>query len=453
LNPNLVNRIFQFDYAASNSATLRLSFPDKGSAELFPGSASVLDVFADDSYSLRASTNVTATTAEGQKLNLTHVQQPMFGGDLKEVTDARGNPRLQRASPAVQVEFTGALDSTIQVKTLGSEFALIPDQERQLVFPNGARLILRHAVARQMLDWRIIKGVCQFKVTDFNCWRSTATSGQSGSLQWNPVRKIIDFRNSGEPGSPPIYAQLSGRIHASVGPGATFQYAQFQDCGSFTSSATGGEVYLVDRDTSEITPVSALITYSEGERVGGEKISLPWQPVSFGWQSESRVELRGTSGIIPLDRGNEETMRLGTGELQVSFSTDGNLTFRAIIGNFELNPAFIPELTLNLPEGAAVLANLDHRRHIFSAQAAPESAASTRVVAAGQTYMFLSGTAKISVMVGQHTFIPETATAWIFFEGAGGESVFTSGLQPAPLIRPDRFDASRIVQQPVSVIE
>lgn len=453
LMANLGARIFRFGSADTNPGTLRLILPDKGSAELRAGASAMLDIFEGNTYSLRAGTNVTATTAEGQRGPLSRLHPPLLGGELARLIDARGGARFQRASPAVQIEIAGSLDGTVQIKTAEIDLALIPNQEKQLSFANGTKLWLRHALERQIVEWRVVKGVCQFKIAGFSCWKSTATTGQSGGLQWNSIRKIIDLSHGGRGDAEPIFVQLSGRVHASIGPGGTFQYAQFQDCGSFTTSAAGGEVHLVDRESGEVTPVINGISFSEGERVGGGRVELPLHTISFGWQSESRVELRTTAGLTLIDLGREETLRLGADEIFVAFGADGNVTFRSLHGNFQLHPAFIPNFTLDLPEGTALVGSLDHRRHIFTAQAAPDSAGSIRVVAAGLTYMYLSGAAKINVMVGQNTFIPETAAAWIFFEGAGGESTFTSGLQPAPLIRPDRFDASRIFQQPVSVIE
>ncbi len=448
----LSRRMFHFTAPSANRSSVVLTFSDRGNAEMFPGSEAELDLLRDETYAFTASTNVVATTADGQKLQLSTVQPPMFGGELREVTDSRGTARFRRANPSVQLEFRGALDEILTVSGASGDISLIPGEEKQLTFTNGTALSLKHVPARAVLEWRLTKGVCQFKVAGFSCWMPIARSGQSGVMQWNPVRKIIDLKSTSDS---PVSVQLSARLHASIGPGATFQYAQFQDCNSFTSSASGGDVYLVSRETGEITRVVHSVSFSEGDQVGAaaDRLEGPAHEVSFGWQSDDRFELRDSIRMVGLSPGQDEIIRAGADELLVAFTQSGEITLTATHGTFKLLPLFVPELSFDTAEGAAVVMTLDRRRNLFTARAAETSSVATRVLAAGKTYMFLSGPAKLSVVVGHNTFIPETSASWIFFEGAGGESTFTSGLQPAPLIWPDRFDASRIFQQPVSVLE
>jgi hypothetical protein len=452
IEPLLSPKIFRFNSPPRNGGNVRLTFSDNGWAELLPGGSAELDLFAEESYSLRAGTNVLATTADGQKLSLCELQPPMLGGKLKQITDSRGHARFQRSSPAIEVEFSGSLSDAVRLKGGDVDVSLLPDQEKHITFPGGGSILVRHAAARQWLEWKIVKGACRWKVAGFSCWRAIATSGQNGVLQWNSARKVIDFSNRSVS---PAFVQLSGRMHASVGAGAMFQYAQFQDCSSFSTSATGGGVFLVNRDNGEATPVLSSLSLGAGEQAGSPSARAHARShrMTFRWETSARIELRDHTRVRGISAGQEESIVSGENELKVAFAANGDLTMRAVAGSFEVLPGFIPELSLNIPEGGAVILTLDARRSLFMARATEDSAGATCVVAGGQTYMFLSGSARLSVVVGENTFVPESTAAWIFFEGAGGESIFKSGRQPSPLIWPERFNASRIPQQPVSVIE
>lgn len=434
----------------ANSAGCELVLFDKGRAELKPAGSAQLEFFDDETYSLAASTNVTAVSSDGLKINFSSLQPPMLGGELKE-HHAGGASRFVRATPAVTMEFLGSPAGEVRVRTEERELALIADQDRQFEFRNGSKLFVKYVSARQAVEWRIIKGVIYLKLPGFSCWKGIVRSGQAGSLQWNPAKKIVDFANSS---GTPIIAQLSGRLMASVSPGARFQYAQLQDCGSFVTSATGAEVFLTDRESGEVTPVlEKNVAFSEGERVNARAVERVFVPLSFGWVSDSRVQIRAESGAVAIDGGEEQVLRANGNELLVSYAKNGDLTLRAGKGHYTLKPSFIPNFELEIPESGVLVLGLDPKRLKFTARAADETGASIRAVAAGQTYMFLTPPAKITVNVGQNSFLPESSVAWIFFEGAGGESSFVSGTQPGPQVRPDRLDVSRISQEPVSVIE
>jgi hypothetical protein len=151
--------------------------------------------------------------------------------------------------------------------------------------------------------------------------------------------------------------------------------------------------------------------------------------------------------------GTEQTVRVGADEFHVAYSTEGTLIVRGVQGNFVLTPSFLQGFAVEVPEGGGLKLHLNRPRHLFTAQAAPESAANLRVLWSGKTYMFLSGDARVTIVLGQNSLIPEASPAWIFFEGAGGDSIFASSPQPGMVITPDRIDISRIQQEPVSVIE
>jgi hypothetical protein len=251
-----------------------------------------------------------------------------------------------------------------------------------------------------------------------------------------------------------VVVQLSGRVSASVMPGAMFQYAQFEDCGSFATSALG-DVALFDRETGETIPVlQGSVSYNAGSRVdGGLATRGTFSPVGLAWESDAKVELRGGGASYPISGGTEQTLRLGDSELTAAHGSDGALALKTLVGNLELKPAFLPDFSIEIPEGGGTVLRLDRQRMIFSAQATPDSSANLRVIYHGETYMFLSGDARVTVVLGQNSLSPEGSPAWIFFEGAGGDTSFTSGPQPGTLISPNRIDASRILQEPVSVIE
>ncbi|HTG43095.1 MAG TPA: hypothetical protein VK633_01065 [Verrucomicrobiae bacterium] len=434
-----------------NPAPLELSFSDHASARMFGGSTARLEVFTDRTYSLYSLTNVTAVTADGEKLTLSQLRPFFVGGELKTQSQPGRPPRFIRATPVVEIQFSGGSNKIISVQSSEVVWTLSPGQERQLTFGNGSKLLLRHDAVRGSLRWEVVRGVFQFKVTDFSCWKGWVTSGQSGYLEWNHQRKVIDFSSAAETA---FQAQLSGRIRASILPGAHFQYAQLQDCGSYVAGATGGEVFLVDQESGEVTPIQQQsAAFKDGERASLPDSARVRQIVTLLWPSEARVELRAATSIVPVASGAEENIRLGKDELHASYSITGGLILSASAGNFEVRTGFLPEFALQIPEGGAVLLDLNRRRSLLTARAATESSPAIRVIARGQTYMFLSGAAKVRVNLGQASFMPEASASWIFFEGAGGENGFTSTPLPAPVIRPDRFDASRIFQQPVSVIE
>lgn len=310
---------------------------------------------------------------------------------------------------------------------------------------------MRHSLSRQALEWRVTKGLCHFRIDGFGCWKGIAGAGESGSLRWNASRKLADLSNTGDQ---PVLAQLSGRVTAGIFPGATFQYAQLQDCGSFVTTASGGRTALFERDTGEVNFIEqAPAAYSEGHRSETAGAQRRWVPLSFSWEKDDRVQVRGVSGPVQVTAGAERTIQFNQDQMHVQYAKSGDLTFRALKGNFEVKPDFVEEFSFEVPETGALVLNLDRRRWVLSARAAEDSGVVIRSIASGETYMYLAGEAKITVHPGQRTFFPEGTAAWIFFEGAGGESDFAIGPQPGLVISPDRFDSSRIPQQPVSVIE
>lgn len=451
VKPDFNNRSVQLSASAVDTLPLRLHFFDQASADMAAGSTARVEFLSDGSYSMRASTNVTGTTADGLRVNFSDLNPLILGGELKEVAGPGGTTRFVRSSPSVAVEFVGSPDQEVSVRANGDMITLIRNQDRQITFPNGSAVLLRQDAARQAITWRVIKGVCNFQVEGFTCWKGVATSGQAGSMQWNPARKIIDFSNRS---SEALITQLSGRVTASIAPGATFQYAQLQDCGSFVTSAAGGEVILLNRDTGDVARVQEEnVVFSEGQRVGAERAERRWTAVNLKWESDARVQLEGAAISLSIEPGNTQTYRSASQELTATYDTAGTLTLRAAKGDFAINPVFIPEFSLELPEAGALVMHISRASSMFTASAAEDSGASIRAVAGGKTYMFLSGTARITVNLGQNAFIPESNAAWIFFEGAGGESIFTSSIHPGPLVVPDRLDVSRIIQEPVSVIE
>lgn len=438
---------------SANRANIRLEFSDSAQAELPPGGSGRAEFFGNATYAFAGSTNVTATTADGQTLRFGRGAGPMLGGPLVRQTDARGTPRLSRASPLVRVDFSGSPEREVLVQSAALSGALLVGQDRLLTFENGAQALLRHDAAGAAVHWKVLRGVVQFGIGGFSCWRAVANSGQSGTLQWSAERRVADLKHG--PGDGFVNVQLSGRISASVAPGATFQYAQFQDCGSFSTGALG-DVVLHDRESGESIPIlQSAITYNEGQRTGPGAAARPgtWHPVGLSWDSDARVMLRGAGSTYPVNAGMEDTIHFASDELHARYDSNGALTLRAVDGNFTLVPAFLPDLSVDIPDGGALVLRLNRQRLLFTAQAAEDSGASLRVVHGGQTYMYLSGEARITVVLGQNSLIPEGSPAWIFFEGAGGETLFTSGQQPGVLIDSSRIDVSRIQQEPVSVIE
>lgn len=445
-------RSLQIEASHANRAALRIDFSDSGQVQIPAGGTGRAEFFSNGTYFFSGSTNVTGTTADGLAVQFGRGSGPMLGGPLVEKADARGTRRLSRSSPAATIEISGSPESEIRVQSAALADRLFGGQDRLLNFESGVQVMLRHEGST--LQWRVLRGVCQFRIAGFSCWKATATSGQSGSLQWSSERRVADLRlEPGEGGFATV--QLSGRMSASVAPGATFQYAQFQDCGSFSTGALG-DAALHDRESGETIPIrQSAISFNEGVRTGAENRegAGTWHPVSLSWDSDARVVLRGAGSTFPVNAGMEDTLRYAADELNVNYSTDGSLTLRATAGNFTLNPAFLPDIGIEIPEGGALALRLNRQRLLFTAQAAETSGANMRVTFGGQTYMYLSGEARITVVLGQNSLIPEGSPAWIFFEGAGGETLFTSGQQPGIPIGPSRLDVSRIPQEPVSVIE
>jgi hypothetical protein len=252
-----------------------------------------------------------------------------------------------------------------------------------------------------------------------------------------------------------VNVQLSGRIRASVAAGATFQYAQFQDCGSFSTGAIG-DVALHDRESGETIPIrESAISYNEGVRTGGtgEETTGTWHPVTLTWDTDTRAVLRGGGSTYAVEAGLPDALNFGGDSLEASLGSDASLTLRATDGNFILTPTFLAELSIDIPEGAALLLRLNRQRLLFTAESAPGSGASMRVAFGGRTYIYLSGDARVTVVLGQNSLIPEANPAWLFFEGAGSENTFGTGPQPGMTITPPRIDVRRIDQVPVSVIE
>lgn len=451
IRPSFRLAVVDLELDSASASPVRLRFPDKGQAELRPGGSARFDFYPGGGYAISAGANAFAVSADGQELAFTAHSRPLLGGPLVEYRDARGVLRLKRALPNVPVRISGHPAGLVSVEIAGAATELIPGQERQFDLPNGGRLFLQHDAARQSLRFTVVKGVCEFNMEGFACWRGTASTGQSGALQWNPAQKHIDFRNDG-PG--PIYAQLIQHIHAAVSTGATFQFAQFTDCGSFTTAAFGGEATLVNSDTGETWPVHAgAIEFTQGLPENLSDPETPRHAVRLGWETDAQVLLRGHSATRLLKPLEVESISFGAGELEAAHLAEGTLRLKALSGAFEVRPDFLDGITFELSQSSSLLMNLDRRDLLFTAQAAADHAGLIRVNGPDGFFMILGGAARLTIVLGQNALIPEGRASWIFFEGAGGGSGFlTTGTSPG-LIPPPTIDASRIPQDPVSVIE
>lgn len=444
--------LLEFSTPPNNPAPLTLSFHDQGRGVIPPGEKARVEFFRNRTYALSGSAYVTGVSADGLEVKFSRFSTVMTGGPLEEQTDARGNVKLKRGTPAEKLNLSGRVGGEVRIISSAGDLTLAANQEKLIAFANGARVLVRQDMEKSLVHWRVIKGVCHFGIEGFSCWKALAVSGSEGTFRWNAHQRLIDLKSEAAAG-PPVLVQLSGRVTASVLPGGTFQYAQFQDCGSFATLGLG-DVALHDRESGEVIPVSqGIISYNEGIRAGADAAGGVFPAVALAWKTEARIELRAAGTVFPVSAGTEQTVSLGGSKLAAAHAVDGSLMLRAVEGNYRMEPEFLSGLAIEVPEGGGLVLRLDRQRMLFIAQSVPDSTVEARVISGGQTYMFLSGEARVTVVLGQNSLLPEGSPEWIFFEGAAGETTFTSGPQPGSLITPNRLDASRIVQPAVSVIE
>jgi hypothetical protein len=444
----------------SNNSPIRLAFPDRGEARVGPKSFARYESFLDKTYSFAGRGDVKSISADGLEVKGSPLSAPLVGGELEPVKN--GQSRLARKTPVTRVTvFKDGSDLAISVNDQKPSLAKSDPQKVEL--PNGTHFSLKVDSAKNTLGFGIEKGICQFSVDGFPNWSAVGVSGQSASITWNPDVKQIDIRNktvSPGPINGEILVNLSSRITASVAPGAIFQYSPLRDPGSFVTGAAGGQVNIFNADTGETTAVQKQnVLFSRG--FSSASIASGFERVTLNWDDDKNIQLRGTQGVISVGFGRSETLRIADDILDASYGADGVLKLRAMRGDFDLRPEFLNDLSFQVPQGGALLLDMNRSQNLFKARLAPGSIGEVRARAGGALSEPFIPEKTLTVVIRKGGyFAPGSRNdlTWIYFEGAGGQKeIFkaAAGGGGSNPFQPERVptDASRIPQDPVSVIE
>jgi hypothetical protein len=458
-----------FSTPASNPAAVRLIFPDRGEARLSPNSSARYEPFGDSTYSFAGRGQVKVTTAEGVDFECSALVAPMIGGQLAPDGRKGETPHLARKTPLTRMALTPEKDGTVSLKLNGEKIQVPERESKKIQLANGTRFSLKVDSSRSSFDFDIQKGVCQFTLDGFPYWKALGMSGQSASVAWNTQGKQIDVKNKTTPARPlnsELLVNLTSHINASVAPGATFQYSQLLQPGTFATAAAGGEVKVFNADTGETTSVRTHnVLFTQGSPSGTLPLAQSaFNPLHLNWDTDKGVQLRGTQGSVAVGLNHSDTLQVSDDVLDVKYGQDGMLTLRAKRGNFQVRPDFVEDLTLQLSQGSALLMQVNRRDGTLSARLAEGSAGEVRANAGGSFSNPFTPESMLT-LVYHRTSYSEARSAnnlnWIFFEGAGGDgrtfTTTTSSSQPdsstgfRPQVVPT--DVSRIPQEPVSVIE
>jgi hypothetical protein len=412
-----------------------MHFPDDGFVEIGPKSLARFDHYLDNTYCFSARGAVEGESADGLKIKFSPNVPPMLGGALEERVDEKGVKKFHRANPAAPMIVMGDPNQKLTIRIGDQQVELEPGKQKMITTKNGSEFTLTHNLARGALEWSSPKGVAAISVGGMDCWKCLGLSGQSGTIVWAGGMDIMDLRNrtakdSFEPVLT-VLAQIGARIYASTTPGATFQFAKMRDCGSFATSAYGGEVTLFNTDTRVATPLAQQnYVFEKGSPLqpAGVETAHTGTALKLTWETDTSVFLRGESATKEIKAKAKETLVVGESELEIEYTQTGDLNLRAKIGDFQIRPDFVPDFAINIPQGGAVTLNLQRKNFIFTVKEGLQNEAPVGVATVSGFSSAISGTDKVTLVLGQHTFLEAGSgsnnATWMFFNGNVGTTSF-----------------------------
>lgn len=416
-------RIIDLTTAAANSTNaVVLRFHDGGKARMGAASSLRYDEFRDRSYYAAGAGNVDAENAEGQGLRLDAYAPPMTGGPFAEKSNGdRATPRL---SPVLTASATGALLEKIRVAMGKTQVEFERQGETTVTLENGTTFLVSLDPDRHVLRWKVTKGYIRFDIGQIRCWGALLLSDQKADFQWDSTIGMVDAHNFTDssvfPASREILCDLSSSNFASVGAGATFQYALLGDCDTFLASGYGGDVHMYNSGSGKGFELAegakqfragALVTTEAGGR--RPKISVVWRegtPLMIS-------SVAGTERGLPGERG---AVTIEGRDLEWNYSENGVVSYRALEGDVTLVPERLGDWEFDLGKGDRIVFTLDEHKGTLTIQTVAQNRGDVNVRSPDGFNPVMHPDSSLTFFFGVSTTRLVAATPqMVFFESAG----------------------------------
>ncbi|MBU6401291.1 MAG: hypothetical protein KGS61_13330, partial [Verrucomicrobia bacterium] len=357
---DLARRLIDLTTPVENPEPVTLRFGDGGRAEVNAGSVSRFDRLEDGAYIFSGRGNVYAIDNAGLATALTSDRPPLTGGPLLENARLGGTAKQSRPSALTTVTVTGELGATLTVQAGDQVAHLNPGSRQTLELQNGAVLELRQNPVTQTLDWRADKGYFRFQIAGMNCWHPLGLAGQTAALQWNAVARMGDVRNLSPDRE--LLVDLAIRYFAEVGPKTILQYTQFEDCTTFSVSATGGQARLFNAESGREYSVDLnnfLVKNGvpETDASGVAQLaSKPRKTIVLSGESGSQFQVQGSLGTTVVAPNSQKTLQgSGSSQVQINYDSGGRLSVEAVAGDYMiLLPTTAGNLAVGLNQGDTI---------------------------------------------------------------------------------------------------
>lgn len=465
--------IYGLGAPAENTLPIALKFPDNGLASIGPGGNATFESFGGDFYVLSAQGPVTATSADGQEYDYANPMPPMFGGGLLETVGPKGEKIVERLSPATDLYLLGGEGKPVQIQMEGQLYDLPESGPLVLKNAKSGSISLSYNPKDFSLNFEVpTKGLYRLKVEGVDGFRVLALSGQSGGMEWLSASKSISVKNSSTAQavghSSQLNVQLTTRINALLPPDSKFQYAQLGSVTSFATAAAGGTVLLFNSANQELTRLDTQNHLFEGgspRSITGTGFEQPLSNVKLNWDNENEAFLTGNQGGLSVSSTSKRKVYSASGyQLEANYTETGEIILTSLIGNFAVEPSFVKDLQLEIPQGHSVVLSLQRRNFLFTATPEPDSGSAFKATTKSGLNTSFGGQQKLTIILGSPTMgnLAGSQAAFVFLgPGSGGRpnldptttrpGVPTS-LNPFLPGRITPIDTSRINEPLVSVL-
>lgn len=464
----------QIDLATSdlNQKAVGMTFADGAHAQMNANARGHLEVMNDGSYAFFGAGAVNAVTADGAPIRFGPVFPPLFGGKLIPPKGTNANARFTRATPVTQLTFLGNFEGSLRAKVGEKELALERDVPLEVTTENGGKVLLTFNASTRSVDWTVKSGLIRFTVGGFGCWKALGTSGQSASMQWDTNSVLMEIKNHSGPSAfqKTLLVNLNSSLNVSVGDSATFQYGRTGDCSTFVTSAHGGETIMYNAATGRYVRLdqgNMNIVSGMPDTVIADTAKGPATKVRLGWNSDDQIELKGAEGSLTVPINGDESFQAGPNQdLKVTYQGVDKLELRAENGSFSVTPDILPNISIEMSEGAGVTLGLDRGNDIFRLQPLESNMTSVGLRTATGFYPDLQPGTRVTFVINRSTFTSDGDEGTLIFTetaGAGAPSV-SGGINIRPVFN-GRGDVTffggtssnlsdpRVDQPPVTTIE
>ncbi|MDX1952116.1 MAG: hypothetical protein SFY81_08010 [Verrucomicrobiota bacterium] len=465
--------ITDFEVGKDSGNPVLFQLPDGSSSGLNAEARAQLELMKDQTFIFTGRGNGAVTNADGAAFPFSPLLPPLFGGERVMSQDTNGVPRMQKSTPVTQITVFGSPESEVNLLVGNKPVILRPGQKESVQGQNGSLITFSLNGSRKLLEWQAEKGAFRFDISGFECWHGLGLTGQKGALQWNLTGGVVQLMNQSSAGAfaENLLVNLSPQINVSLGSGATFLYGNAQDCGTFATSAYGGETILFNANSGQFTRLDEENVRVIGGLPSSTIASVSPQgsrtPVAVVWDGINPAELFGggmRNKII--DGAPSELRTAGGGVLSGAMAETGKLEIKALQDSFLVEPELLRKLSIELPAQHGLTLSFDVAQTMLSVQADAQNTVQLVVNTPAGFAPLLPPGAKLNFVLGRNSFLLASGQdgTLTFTEAAGSDNVNPFSLVPVSRASPtgrrntfdsvnDFLDTSRVFQPPVSTFE